>query len=237
MKIKCIIVDDEPPARQLLRSYISRLENFDIVGQFENSLEAFSFLQNVSIDLMFLDIQMPGMSGLELIRSLHHVPPVILTTAYREYATEGFDLDVIDYLVKPVSFERFMKAVSKYHQQNSRISGEEPVHVEPKAAYLFIKVNKEQVKVFLDDIVYIESIKDYLRIHTKSKSFITYLRLNYMLEKLPDDGFIRIHKSYIVSVKNIRAFRGDSVRVGEKELPVGRFFKKNFLASLANRAG
>lgn len=235
MKIKCIIVDDEPPARELLRSYVSKLENFEILGQFKTALEAFPFLQNASVDLIFLDIQMPGMSGLELIKSLRHVPPVILTTAYREYATEGFDLDVVDYLVKPVSFERFMKAVSKYHQHGSRIPVEEPLKIESAAAYLFIKVNKEQVKIFLDDIIYIESIKDYLRIHTKTRSHITYLRLNYMVEKLPESGFIRIHKSFIVSIKNIKAFRSDSVRIGEKELPVGRFYKKTFLAGLAGR--
>jgi DNA-binding LytR/AlgR family response regulator len=235
MKNRCIIVDDEPPARELLASYVSRLENFEIVGQFGNALETFSILQGGSIDLMFLDIQMPGMSGLELIRSLRYVPSVILTTAFRDYATEGFDLDVCDYLVKPVSFERFMKAVSKYHQYSPRFFADESAKSDFQPAYVFIKVNKEQIKIFLDDILYIESIKDYLRIHTKSKSYITYLRLNYMLEKLPESSFVRIHKSYIVSVKCIRAFRSGSVRIDDKELPVGRFYKKNFLDNLPTR--
>lgn len=229
MKIKCIIVDDETPARELLASYIGRLDDFEITKQFENALEAFSFLQKSSIDLMFLDIQMPKMNGLELINSLQQTPRVVLTTAFREYAADGFDLNVLDYLVKPISFERFMKAIGKYHQYSSKTLVDESKNNAFDEAYLFIKVNRDQVKVFLKDILYIESIKDYLRIITKERSFITYLRISYMQEKLPEDRFVRIHRSFIVSIKEVKAFRNDIVKIGDKELPVGRFYKKDFL--------
>ncbi|HEY5825258.1 MAG TPA: LytTR family DNA-binding domain-containing protein [Cyclobacteriaceae bacterium] len=229
MKIKCIIVDDETPARELLASYVGRLPDFEITKQFENALEAFSFLQKSSIDLMFLDIQMPQMSGLELINSLHQTPRVVLTTAFREYAADGFDLNVLDYLVKPISFERFMKAIGKYHHYSSKTLVDESENNAFDEAYLFIKVNRDQVKVFLKDILYIESIKDYLRIITNERSFITYLRISYMQEKLPEDRFVRIHRSFIVSIKKVKAFRNDIVKIGDKELPVGRFYKKAFL--------
>lgn len=235
MNVRCLIVDDEPPARELITSYVTRLEEFQISGQFENALQAFNFLQKNSVDLMFLDIQMPGMSGLELIKSLQQAPLIVLTTAFREYATDGFDLDVLDYLVKPVSFERFMKAVSKYHQYSSRVPALETDHNIVDNAYIFIKVNKDQVKIFLKDILYIESIKDYLKIHTKSRTYITYLRLSYMQEKLPESCFARIHKSYIVSLKAIKSFRSDSIRIGDTALPIGRFYKKNFLEVFSGR--
>jgi DNA-binding LytR/AlgR family response regulator len=225
---RCLIVDDEPPARELLTSYISQLEDVTISAQLGNALDAFSFLQNNAVDLIFLDIQMPRMSGIELLKSLHHTPGVILTTAFREYATEGFDLDVVDYLVKPISFERFMRAMSKYHHYFSKTPNPQTSDDVFNEAYFFAKVNRDQVKIYFRNILFIESIKDYIKIATSEKVYITYERLTHMEEKLPDGRFLRIHKSYIISLANVKSFRNDTVKIGEVDLPVGRVYKQKF---------
>jgi DNA-binding LytR/AlgR family response regulator len=237
MKIKCLLADDEPPARELLASYINRLDDLELCGQCADSLETFRFLQKNEVNLLFLDIQMPGMNGLELIKSLHNPPHIVLITAYREYAVEGFELDVLDYLVKPVSFERFLKTVSRYHHYSGNShpnESERPVDTFENA-YMFFKVNKEMIKIFLKDILYIESIKDYIKIVTPEKSYITYQRINYMEEKLPESSFVRVHKSYIVAVPKIRAFRSDTIKIGQVDIPVGRHYKKNFTEQLTRR--
>lgn len=230
--VKCLIVDDEPPARELLASYISRLDDLEIVQQCGNALEAFSCLQKNAIDLMFLDIQMPRMTGLELIKSLHHPPKIVLTTAYKEHASEGFDLDVLDYLVKPISFERFMRSVAKYHQYAPKPEITEPAENTYEQAYLFIKVNKEQIKVHFKDIRYIESLKDYIRITTRTNSYVTYNRLSYMEEVLPEKRFVRIHKSHIIAIKELKSYGNGFVNMGDRELPVGRIYKHLFLDAL-----
>lgn len=237
MKIKCLLADDEPPARELLASYINRLDDLELCGQCADSLETFKFLQKNEVNLLFLDIQMPGMNGLELIKSLHNPPNIVLITAYREYAVEGFELDVLDYLVKPVSFERFLKTVSRYHHYsvNAHSHDAAPTKDTFENAYMFFKVNKEMIKIFLKDILYIESIKDYIKIVTPEKSYITYQRINYMEEKLPESNFVRVHKSFIVAVPKIKAFRSDTIRIGQVDIPVGRHYKKNFTEQLTKR--
>lgn len=231
--VRCLIVDDEPPARELIASYIDRLDDLELVEQCGNALEAFSFLQNHDIDLMFLDIQMPRMTGMELIRSLHNPPKIILTTAYKEYASEGFDLDVLDYLLKPIPFERFMRSVAKYHKFTPRIVEEEVRESSFDKAYLFIKVNKEQIKIFFREIVVIESLKDYIRITTHKASYVTYIRLSYMDEVLPETRFARIHKSYIIALSEVTSYRNESVKVRDTNYPVGRIYKKSFQEALA----
>jgi DNA-binding LytR/AlgR family response regulator len=230
--VKCLIVDDEPPARELLASYISRLDDLELVQQCGNALEAFSCLQKNAIDLMFLDIQMPRMTGLELIKSLQDPPKIVLTTAYKEYASEGFDLDVLDYLVKPISFERFMRSVAKYHQYSGLTLSPEPLESTYDQAYLFIKVNKEQVKLHFKDIRFIESLKDYIRITTHTTTYVTYNRLSYMEEVLPENRFVRIHKSYIIALSELKSYGGGRVNLGDRELPVGRIYKQQFLDAL-----
>lgn len=230
-KTKCLVIDDEPPARELLLSYLSRVEDFEIAGQFDNSLDAFSYLLKHQVDLIFLDIQMPGMTGLELIGSLPKLPRIVLTTAYREYATDGFDLDVLDYLVKPISFGRFMKAIGKFHQYFCRPEDQWNDDASFNKAYFFIKVGKDQVKIFFRDILYVECIKDYLKIVVQGKTYITYDRMMYMEEKLPEGKFLRVHKSFIVALAKIKAFRNDSVKIGDTEIPVGRVYKQRFLNS------
>jgi DNA-binding LytR/AlgR family response regulator len=173
------------------------------------------------------------MNGLELIKTLHQRPRIVLTTAFREYAVDAFDLDVLDYLVKPVSFERFLKTIAKYNfymsaQQNGEGAPDDNTF---ETAYMFFKVNKDMVKIFLKDILYIESIRDYLKIVTAEKSYITYQRISYMEEKLPEGRFIRIHKSYIVATAHINAFRNDTLKINNFELPVGRLYRQKFLES------
>jgi DNA-binding LytR/AlgR family response regulator len=235
VKIQCLIVDDEPPARELLASYIEKMDDLEIRGQCSNALEAFAFLQRNPVNILFLDIQMPRMNGLELIKSLQQRPRIILTTAYREFAVEGFELDVLDYLVKPISFERFLKSISKYHQYNilnqpvASENGEEPF----EKAYMYFKVNKDLVKIFLKEIIYIESIKDYVKIVTPGRSVITYQRIGYMEEKLPENKFVRIHKSYIIAVDKIVSYNNEEVNVQSFSLPIGRNYKQQFLKLVA----
>lgn len=231
MKIKCLLVDDEPPAVDLITTYIERVDDLEIVGRCNNAIEAFGFLQKTKVDLLLLDIQMPKMTGLDLIRSLHDRPKIIVITAYREFAADGFDLDVLDYIVKPVSFERFLKAIAKYNQYTLLRQAEAPEQA-PDAfekAYMYFKVNKQVKKVFLKDIVYIESIRDYVKIVTTDKPVITYQRLSYMEEKLPENKFLRIHKSYIIAIDRISGYNNDLINIEGYELPLGRSYKQGFL--------
>lgn len=231
MKIKCLLVDDEPPAVDLITSYIERVDDLEIVGRCNNAIEAFGFLQKTKVDLLLLDIQMPKMTGLDLIRSLHDRPKIIVITAYREFAADGFDLDVLDYIVKPVSFDRFLKAIAKYNQYTLLRQTEAPEQA-PDAfekAYMYFKVNKQMKKVFLKDIIYIESIRDYVKIVTTDKPVITYQRLSYMEEKLPENKFLRIHKSYIIAIDRISGYNNDLINIEGYELPLGRSYKQGFL--------
>lgn len=235
MKTQCLIVDDEPLARDLLRSYIEKVEELEISDQCGNALEAFAFLQKKTVDLLFLDIQMPKMNGLELIKSLHQRPKIIITTAFREYAVDGFELDVLDYLVKPVSFDRFLKSVAKYNHYSSLQKGTEPTTDSDtfENAYMYVKVNKDMIKVFLKDIIYIESIRDYLKIILENGSLITYQRISYMEENLPEERFLRVHKSYIAALDKIVSYRNDTIYIGNFTLPIGRIYKQNFLRRLS----
>lgn len=231
MKIKCLLVDDEPPALDLMTAYIERVGDLEIAGRCSNAIEAFGFLQKQKVDLLLLDIQMPKMTGLDLIRSLHDRPRIIIITAYREFAADGFDLDVLDYIVKPVSFDRFLKAIAKYNQYNMFRQAEVQEKAEDafEKAYMYFKVNKQVKKVYLKDIVYIESVKDYVKIVTTDKPLITYQRLSYMEEKLPENKFLRIHKSYIIAIDRIAGYNNDLIHIDGHELPLGRSYKQGFL--------
>src|SRR5687768_8758445 len=182
---RCLIVDDEEPARELIRLHLSGLQDFEVVASLNNALDAFTFLQKYTVDLVFLDIHMPKMSGMELARSLRSGPKIILTTAYREYAADAFEIDVFDYLVKPVTHERFMKAIAKYmhYQRGEGVS--KTISQSQDGAYMFFKVGREQVKILFEDIFYIEGLSDYIKVHTKDKSYIASEKLGYMEEKLP----------------------------------------------------
>lgn len=226
---KCLVIDDESPARALIQTYLEVLPNFEVVGSLDNAIEGFVYLQNHPIDLLFLDIQMPRMTGLELLKSLQKRPKVILTTAFREYAVEGFELEVFDYLVKPISQERFLKTISKYlHFQE--ITQHIPLQkTNFEEAYIFLKVGKEQKKVFLNEMLYIEGLKDYIKVYTQEGMYVVYERLGYMEAKLPESRFIRIHKSFIIAIDKVLTYSHDAVKIETHEIPIGRIYKQNFM--------
>ncbi len=230
--IRCLVVDDEEPARELIRLHLSGLEDFEVVASLDNALDAFVFLQKNLVDLVFLDISMPKVSGIELLRSLKWSPKVILTTAYREYAAEAFDLEVFDYLVKPLTQERFMKAIAKFmHYWSSRTEDRETAKSNEEA-YMYFKVGREQVKILLRNILYIEGLADYIKVHTADRSYIASEKLGFMEEKLPLNQFARIHKSFIIALDKITSFNADQVMLHDKALPLGRLFKASFLKTI-----
>lgn len=237
MKIKCIIVEDEPLACRVLENHIRKIDDLELVSSCNNAVEAFNALSNKEVDLMFLDIQMPQVSGLELLRSLKNPPRVIITTAFREYALDGYEFDVVDYLLKPVSFERFFKAISKVFDAVKAIvpgSNYQPPQGDNGDQFIFVKAERKNVKIFLKDIIYIESIKDYLKINTGDKSQVTYLKIGYLAEKLPHDRFLRVHKSFIVNVGQIRSYTPSEVEMPGKIIPIGRYYKHKTLNALQN---
>jgi DNA-binding LytR/AlgR family response regulator len=227
MKIRCLVVDDEPLAAELMATHIAKTPDLELVGTCSNAMEAFTKLQKESVDLLFLDIQMPRMTGWELLKTLSEKPYVIITTAYRDYALEGYEFDVLDFLLKPITYERFLKAIGKYFQRKSMgLEAAQPSD-SYENAYKYFKVNREMKKVFLKDILYIESLKDYVRIKTDKESLITYQRISYLEEKLPEDKFLRVHKSFIVAVDKIVSLGSNSVKIKDKEIPIGRNYKMN----------
>ncbi|GAB3704791.1 LytTR family DNA-binding domain-containing protein [Spirosoma flavus] len=228
----CLLVDDEAPARALLMEHLSNLAGFTVLAAFDNAVDAFTFLQTNPVDLAFLDIQMPKMSGLDLIRSLKVRPKIILTTAYREYAATAFELDAVDYLVKPITQERFMRAVSKYlHSQNNpELPALITSHYEE--TYMFFKVGRDQIKIFLKDILFIEGLGDYIKVHTKGKSYVASEKLGYMEEKLPEDKFIRVHKSFIIAWDKLISYNAEQVTLSSYTLPLGRLYKGAFLRKI-----
>jgi DNA-binding LytR/AlgR family response regulator len=227
MHYSCYIIDDEPIAIGIIESYVARLEGFTVAGTFTNPLRAFAALQQHPVDLLFLDVQMPGLTGLELLQSLRQRPEVILTTAYREFAPEGFDLDVTDYLLKPVSFDRFLKAIGKFQ---ARLKTGTPTVATPhepagQPDYLFVRADRKQVKVLLGDILYIESLKDYVRIVTTGGKITTKETISHLEEILPSRRFLRVHRSFIVAMDKITAHSADGLEIEKIPVPVGRLYK------------
>jgi DNA-binding LytR/AlgR family response regulator len=226
-KIKCLIVDDEPPAREIMKQYIAGVEVLELKGSCNNAVEAISFLKDHQIDLLFLDIQMPQLLGTNFIRTLKSPPKVIFTTAFRKYALEGFELDAVDYLLKPVSFERFLKAVNKVLQVNLS-SIPDPLLNESKEvnnSFLYFRVDRKMVKVYFNDILFIEALKDYIKIVMFNRTVVTKYVLTTLAELLPADEFLRIHKSFIVAINKIESFNTDSIQIAKHDLPIGRLYK------------
>lgn len=220
-KWKCLIVDDEPPAVKILESYAEALDYLEISGVCNNAFQAIDMLNKEQIDLMFLDVNMPKLLGTDLLKTIRHPAKVIFTTAHKDYAIEAFELDAIDYLLKPVSFERFVKAVNKACQ----VSPDETVQNGHAPDFLYFRADRKMVKVFLDDITFIESFKDYIVIHREKDPV---LKVKYSISSvenmLPRNLFLRIHRSYIVSVKKVTAYTNNDVEIGKTELPVSRSY-------------
>ncbi len=228
----CLIIDDEPLARQLIEAHVRQVKHLELVASCETAMEAFEWLHKTNIDLIFLDIQMPGINGLNFFKSLKDPPKVIFTTAYSEHAVEAFELEAVDYLLKPVTFERFLKAVQKISAQ-PEIAGETKPLTNLTDEAIFVKVNKRLTRIEYRDIAYVEGFGDYVKIITATRPHITYLSLNKVEELLPAQWFIRIHKSYIIHTRHIRFVEGNIVRILDQELPVGATYKSD----LYNRIG
>ena len=230
--MNCIIVDDEPLARDLLEDFTSKIPFLKLKALCKNGFEAMEVLQKEKIDLIFLDIQMPDLSGIQLFQSLSVKPQVIFTTAYHDYAVEGFELDATDYLVKPFTYERFLKAANKafkiYHVDNTKTDSLKQTENNIKKDFLFIKEGTSTVRVNIDDIQYIEGLKDYIKIFTKDKFHLTLMTLKAMEEKLPSDKFIRVHRSYIIAVSKIDSIERNRIIIGEKWIPIGDYYKEGF---------
>jgi len=230
-KIHCLIIDDEPPAREILKQHIAGVEALELAGTCSNAVEAVSFLKEHPVDLLFLDIQMPQLLGTNFIRTLKNPPKVIFTTAYRKYAVEGFELDAVDYLLKPISFERFLKAVSKVLQLNISSAQAMPTSATKEKqngesnSFLYFRAERKMVKVFFRDILYVEGLKDYIRIVTDNKTIVTKYVLSTLEEMLPANEFLRIHRSYIVAIYKIDSYNGDTIHIAKHELPIGRLYK------------
>ena len=233
--MRCLIVDDEPLARELLTSYVGRIDELTLVKSCVNALEAFTVLQTEPVDLIFLDIKMPQVSGIELLRSLHIKPTVILTTAYRAYAFEAYDLDVVDYMLKPITFERFLRGLGKIRQLKKYAGHHQPLldrNEEQPDSYLYLKENREMVRVFLKDILYIESMRDYVRVKTIQGQVVAYQKISYLEQKLPQNLFVRIHRSYMIALDKVSSFSPSCVRITKHEIPIGRNYKNVALKKL-----
>lgn len=223
MKYKCLIVEDEPIARELLRSYIGRVEHLDIIGQFGDAISAGTFLRNNPVDLLFLDIKMPRMSGIDLLRTLPHRPKVVIVSAFRDFAIDAYDLDVIDYLLKPITFERFMKAIDKAGT-GDKITADSNPQQEP---FLYVKGNKQLQKIYFDQILYLESQRDYIRIRlTGQRELTTRQTITYYEELLPAHRFLRVHRSFIVSIEKVTGIESTALMVGDQRIPIGRHYKQ-----------
>ncbi|HKK45285.1 MAG TPA: LytTR family DNA-binding domain-containing protein [Balneolaceae bacterium] len=226
--MKCIIIEDELPAQRVLKKYIADIPYLDLVNTFKSPVEAMETLQSKSVDVLFLDINLPKISGLNFLRSLRNPPQVIITTAYPDYAHEGFELNVVDYLLKPFSFDRFLKALSKIQTTKNNSSG----HPSSGNRFVFVKVDKVLHKVDFEDILYIESDKDYVNIVKTDGSLMLLQTLKYWQDLLPDRDFARVHKSFIVNISKIKKIAGNQIEIADRFIPVGRAFKQDFLEKI-----
>lgn len=227
--MRCLIVDDEPLAQQVMEEFIGRVPFLETAGKCSSATEAIEVLRNTTIDLIFLDIHMPRLSGLDFISSLHNPPQFILVTAYSEYALQGFNVNATDYLVKPVPFERFLKAVNKAYELHRLRTRPSNSHETPGQKYILVKSGYQTVKILLESILYIEGLKDYVKIYTEGKkAILSLLTMKGLAETLPADKFLRIHKSYIVSTDRITTISRNRVLIGEKWIPVGENYREVF---------
>ena len=232
MKIKCVIIDDEPLARKGLKEYISDVDFLDLVGEFDNPLKATDLIGRGEVQLIFLDIQMPRISGIDFFKTLSKAPPVIFSTAYPQYALEGFELNALDYLVKPVSFDRFFKAVLKakeYYEIRDKNVAEAGNN---QAGYFFIKADNKLIRLIYDDILFAEALQNYVVIHTKDRKYITYLTFKSVEEYLPAEKFLKTHKSFIVAAEKIDSIEGNNIRIGTHDIPISRNLKEEVMETL-----
>ncbi len=219
--VRCLLVDDESPAIDLLKNHINLLKDLEIVDSCYSAVEAFDVLKSDEIDLLFLDIEMPVLKGIDFLKTLKNPPKVIITTAYREYAIEGYDLDIVDYLLKPISFDRFVKAIDRYYERTQTDSHSSKVIKNNQDTFFYVNVNKKHIKVVFDEILYVESLKDYVRIHTTDQKLVVKSNIGKIEKELPPTLFLRTHRSYIVAIGKITAYTQKDVEIGDIEIPIG----------------
>ena len=233
MKINCVIIDDEPIAINVIEGHLKNFDHIEVLATFNNPLKAFGILEQEKVDVIFLDINMPQISGFTFIENLTHKPLIVLTTAYREYAVKSYELNILDYLVKPIPFNRFLKTINKVYQQlyiganvNETLIQHEP--------HIFLKVNKKLVKVNLNDILFIESLKDYIKVITKLGDYVVHKSLTAITEELPQSNFIRVHRSYTISINKIEAIEGNIIEIASRKIPIGRNYQKQTKERILN---
>ena len=229
MILQCVVTDDEPIAGEILEDYIRMTPMLRLIAKCRNAMETLSILREQKVDLLFLDIKMPEISGLDLVRSLQHPPAIILTTAFPDYALDGFDLDVADYLLKPISVDRFLRAVNKVTVRQPA-----PLPVLPDPGFLFVRSGGGMIKVTHSDIDYVEGLENYVRIHTRDKSIVCLSTMKSIEDTLPPASFLRIHRSYIINLGRIEQIRNHQVRVGAGSLPIGKSYRKAVAGVLKN---
>lgn len=220
---KCLLIDDEPPAIELLKNHIGHFNNLEVTATGNNAIQASELLKQHSIDLLFLDIEMPSVTGFELLDALTNPPQVIITTAYRKYATQSYEFDVTDYLLKPISLERFIKALNRYHERTQCLK---PEHQIDDASF-YVLSNKKNIRINYSDLLYVQGLKDYTRFHLIDKELLVKGNIGKFEKLLPEPWFMRTHRSYIVSMQKVTAFTHQDVEIGNREIPIGVSYKKS----------
>ena len=224
-KLTCVVVDDEPMAREIMATYIAKIPNLELIKSFKNASEAILFMQENSADVYFLDINMPEITGLSLAKIINNKSKIIFTTAYRDYAIDGFNLNVVDYLLKPIAFDRFLEAVQKVtinKNQNDVANN-----------FMFVRADRKMVKIDFNEILYLESLSDYVKIITSNKAIVTRETISNLEEKLPSKQFMRVHRSFVVSIQNIGSYTNEFVEIDKKAIPISRSYKESVLQKLA----
>ena len=231
MKLRCVVVDDEPLAITIIEGHLKKIPYIEIIGKFDNAIPVYEFLKENVVDLLFLDIEMPNITGIDFLKSLSSPPSVIFTTANKNHAIEGFDLNVEDYILKPITFERLFKSVNRVYENINR---EKKTEKPESDEFLYLKENKKMVKVYFKNILYLESIKDYVKVVTLRKTVITKQQLSYFESLLNNNKFLRIHRSFIVATDKIDAYSLSGIDIGNMELPIGRKYKESVINALEN---
>ena len=222
MKIKCVIIDDEPLAIKVVENHLKEFQNFEVLSTFNNPIEALPLIEKGELDVLFLDINMPKMNGLDFAKTLNSKTSVVITTAYREYAVESYDLNVLDYLVKPIPFNRFLKTINKITQQVYQQKGILKEEDSNSDSFIFLKVDKKLVKIKFEDILYIESLKDYIKVFTTTDNYLVHKSLTSITEELPENNFIRIHRSFTIAIDKVKSVEGNLVEIATTKIPIGR---------------
>jgi DNA-binding LytR/AlgR family response regulator len=227
-KLNCLLVDDEPPALEILRTYIASTPTLHIAGECNHAIDAFQFLQLKEVDLIFLDINMPRLTGTDFLKALANPPKVIFTTAHRDFAVEGFELGAVDYLLKPYSLERFWRAIQRATNTESKIAEREKTETESDR-FLYVRADRKMTKVLVNEILYIESLKDYVKIFLPDRHIVTKQTITSLEDMLPEENFVRVHRSFVVSISKIESYTQHTIFIGKSEIPVGPLYRQVFL--------